>query len=234
MEGRTMADTDQSSFKRGLSAFFGRRDVPGQAPPLPAKLELDGMRITFSLPVAVYAWLDWYAAQMREPCAAIAEVAIAHAKRASEPFTYVEPGTSVTQKGVAEIELALPTRDAQWILQRAAADRVSHCAVFHAVLTHYQPIAPASTHGPGRTTVAGQRLFYMQIASHCEQVAEGMPPDEADENLGQLVAIRLFRLLPEIDRKILQPAVIAAIRELCVNHPVLRQAHGRDDTSGPP
>jgi len=187
------------------------------------------MQITFSVLVEDSDWLREYAASVCKMPEEVVVAAIARARVDVAQSHYIEPGTSTTQSGVVEFDLTLPREEAQWLLQRAARDHVSHCAVLTLVLRRYRVVAPSASSIDGwGTIVRGQTLYYQQIAAICADVVRGaMSPDEADRRLGQVVAVRLYGLLPQVDRDQLREAVTAAVRELCVNHPGLRQAHGR-------
>jgi len=188
------------------------------------------MQITFYIPVEDSDWLREYAARVCKRQEEVVVAAIARARMDIEPPRYIEPGTSTTQPGVVDFELALPGEEVQWLLQRASKDHVSHCAVLTQVLRRYKVVAPSPSSSEGwGIIVRDQTLYYRQIASVCADAAGGaVSPDEVDRRLGEVVAIRLYGLLPQIDRKQLREAVVAAVQELCVNHPGLRLAHGRD------
>lgn len=186
-------------------------------------------QITLSLPAALAEWLRSYAYTDSKTPSHIAAAALACAKARTASAQYTEPGTSVTHMGVAEVEFTLTTDDAKWLLGRAAQDQVSHCAVFHAALSHYSEIAPAHDFSQRKSYIVGQELYYKQITGVCSDVDAGrLTAEEADKKLADAVAVRLYRLLPEVERDTIRAAAHAAIRELCLNHPALRQAHGRD------
>ena len=190
------------------------------------------MNITISMPVADSDWLCEYAARMEKHAAEVVAAAIDRARfsRAIETPPYVEPGTSVTAAAVVEIDLTLTAMDAQWLLQRAALDCVSPSAVLSDALRRYRTVAPPTKLEPGWARIIGsQTTFYRRIESACADVAAGkLSPEEADQTLALATAIRLYCLLPHVNRDELRDAVVAAVRELCVNHPGLRRAHGRD------
>ena len=222
------------AMKKSFFQFFSPRDSEScdyvsDDEPRPAKTT----QITVSMPVAESDWLRGYASRTHQHQTAVLAAAFRHAlhQRYVERPSYVEPGTSFTRRGVVELDLTLPDAEARWLLQRSTVDQVSPSAVFGEVLRGYKETAPPPD--PREVgwpiEIRGQTLFYMQIANVCEGVSSGKySPDQADEELVHAMAARLYGLLPDIDRREVLRAATAAVRELCINHPGLRRAHGRD------
>jgi len=189
------------------------------------------MQITISMPVDEAEWLRSYAANARKHPEDVVAAAISRARLSPEPPRYVEPGTSTTRRGVVEVRLTLSGADAQWLLQRAAREGVSACAVLGAVLRCYQPVAPCHDGDVPFTTVSHSQVFYYShIDKVCRAVARGeMSPDEADEKLAWATTNRVHHLLPTVEADVFRAAVKTAMRELCINHPGIRRAHGREE-----
>ena len=200
------------------------------APDLQTAARPAAMRLKVSMPVQESDWLRDYAARRRRHPADVISAAIARARQSIVRPGYIEPGTSTTQRGIVEIEVSLSSEDAQWLLLRATEARATPCAVLGATLRGYKEVAPPIGDDVGfATTIRGQTLFYQRLNSICDDVASGKDsPETADQRLAEATAVRLYDLLPEVDRGEVLRAVTVAMRELCLNHPALRAAHGRD------
>lgn len=138
-----------------------------------------------------------------------------------------EPGTSQTSPEVEELTIALASTDAAWMWTRAFESNVSISAVIGAALTQLrlQGSGPRRHAEPWATTLRSkQHHFYRELTRVCEEVAMGRcTAAAADASVASAFVARVMHVVP----RDAWGEINAAARELCLNHPGIRVAHGR-------